>query len=57
MKGGVSMDIYEIIHKRIAENNGSEYVKNILESRQDEKLSEAMSYLWNKEGRNANSDN
>lgn len=51
------MDIYEIIHKRIAENNGSEYVKSILESRKDEKLSEAMSYFWNKEGSNVNSDN
>lgn len=48
------MDVYEIIHKRISENRGSEYVKKIIESREDEKLSEAMNYLWNKERVNDN---
>ena len=54
MKGGASMDVYEIIRKRISENNGSEYVKKIIESREEEKLSEAMNYLWNKDGINDN---
>ena len=49
------MDIRDLVHERIANNDGSEYVKEIIKAHETAKVSEVMTYLLNKEG--INNDN